>query len=367
MKRALKVLVLALICGVSVSLTAQTQHIELQGLKANNQGMVLWHNKTVPAQKGYVIQDYFPNVPAGCIQWAYYFIASADHGNFNSNATSGASGTGNAQGFTNFRQALSAEGKSLTNFHYRFGVADLGNKIEGTDYKVDRANNKETRYYQGGQFQFLIDNTIILSAPMPKMTAIIEYNNQRDCRDDELSGYSAYFRRINVAPNLPANLRRIADAFKRDVIGTGKMMQLELNSIRPASAGQEDFDGNLQGGFFDIQQGKLKVIKIGSQNLPTVNWTWRGRLTYPFKVKTPDFKSMTIILKNSKGKKMTVKPDAKGNFKTKLAQGKYSLVVMNKTSKLHSSTITIKRDMTKNIILKKSSPKKILPKFQKKN
>ena len=300
MKRVLKVLALAIICCLSVSLTAQTQHIELQGLRSNNQGMVLWHNKNVDAQKGYGIQQYFPSVPSRCIAWAYYFVASADHGNFNPNATSGASGTGNAQGFTNFRQALSAEGKNLTNFHYRFGVADLGRKVEGTDYKINRANSKETRYYKGGQFQFLIDNTVILQASMPKMTAIIKYNDQRNCSDDEISGYTAYFRSINIAPNLPANLRRIADAFKRDVTGTGKMMQLELNSIRPTSAGQENFDGNLQGGFFDIQQGKLKVVKIGSQYLPVVNWTWRGRLTYPFKVKTPDFKSMSIILKNSK-------------------------------------------------------------------
>ena len=361
MKSILKVLTIMMGIFLSFNSFAQTQAIEFKGLKSNNQGIVLWHNLQNPAEKGYEIQPYFPQVPTSCIKWAYYYMASADYGDFNTSASSGASATGTITGFTNFQAALNRYGLTLANnFHYRFGRTDMNEKVQGTDYKIDAANSTETRYYQGGRFEFLVGNTVIASGEMPKMTAIIKYNSQRDCRDDELSGQSAYFRSITKSSGLSATLNEIADAFISDVTGTGKMMQFELNSIRPASAGVQDFGGNLQGGFFDIQSGKLKVVKINTSTIKPLKLAWTGRVI-PQKGIKYDYSKMSIQVSNGKIKE-TVKLDKLGNFKTSLQSGKYNVVVFNGKTKVHSSTVIIKTDTKQNVFISPTLKKVLTPK-----
>jgi hypothetical protein len=129
-------IVIILCMLISVQVFAQSNFLQIEGLRSNHQGLARWNaDGTGPelAATGHIMINGLP---------ATYYFSTVDYGGIDPQASSGFSFTGTATGFSNFINALSTNGFSFSDVTVKFGLYDLGNDIEGEDWW--KTGNTET-------------------------------------------------------------------------------------------------------------------------------------------------------------------------------------------------------------------------------
>ncbi|WP_016956632.1 thrombospondin type 3 repeat-containing protein [Catenovulum agarivorans] len=231
--------------------------------EANFEGVVAW-NVGAPAAENdntghqipvpYYIED--------INEFAYYYMASRDYAGINPNSPGVIAATdGGMTGFPNFAHALHLAGYSESDINLQFGLMSLGADIEGQDWTL--VGSLETRFYTGGTFTITLDGEVIVSAPMPKLTLSIEYNEAQNPLDDQIFGITeaVAFHLIEIEDQLDEELTVIAKAFLKDIAQSSSGLRLVFDSIQPAGQSEYVDPANNRGGaYFEPQLGKLEIV-----------------------------------------------------------------------------------------------------------
>jgi hypothetical protein len=245
--------------AATISATAQTNILPVQGLEADHQGIFAWD--VTGTKVGHAIPAPFYD---SWNQVAYYYIATRDINNFDPSATTGMHGTGSFTGFSNLSAALLANGKTIGDINVRMATTTLGADVQGSDWDI--VGTIESRKYTAGAYAILLNNDTLLTGAMPELNLNINYNTTHYPYDDQTSGYTDYSTPVLYANSGIANT--IATAFLND-IGNYKI-RLNFSSIQPA--GQTEYtSGNTFGGFFIIQTGQIETASIATNTTNTSN------------------------------------------------------------------------------------------------
>lgn len=256
--KKLRFLFLATIAA-TISATAQTNILPVQGLEADHQGIFAWD--VTGTKVGHAIPVPFYDT---WNQVAYYYIATRDINNFDPSATTGMHGTGSFTGFSNLSAALLANGKTIGDINIRMATTTLGADVQGSDWDI--VGTIESRKYTAGTYAILLNNDTLLTGNMPELNLNINYNTTHNPNDDQTSGYTDYSTPVLFANSGITNT--IATAFLND-IGSYKI-RLNFSSIQPA--GQTEYiSGNTFGGFFIIQSGQIETASIATNATNTNN------------------------------------------------------------------------------------------------
>ena len=217
--------------------------ISFTGLQTNGQGAAVWNTgpgAAEPQRSGH-------RVPASLSVFgldAYYYLASRDY--VDPQSTGGIQFTSDLVGFDNLTAALSAYGYSLADLTVQFGLASLGEDIEGQDWFI--TGDTETRYYNGGSLAIELRGETLVSGAMPTFAVEIDYNDPANFFDDVISGEVQDFKPQNAADSSSTAAQAIAEAFLLDV-GNG-VLDFEFGLQQPAA--QTEFgDGTRVGAYFE--------------------------------------------------------------------------------------------------------------------
>lgn len=230
--------------------TQNTPSIPFQGLEENNQGIAAWISDGSGAEPAKIGHPLPPVELGGGV--AYYYIASRDYVDSSSNA--GIQASGAIAGFPNFTTALAENGYSASDLTVKFGLASLGEDIEGQDWLF--SGDTETRYYTGGSITFQLKDQDLIAASLPRLILQIDYNEPLNLDDDKVSGWTDSFIPENKSTNSSSGVQQVAQALLADIGNQG--IRFVFNSVQPAT--QFDFIQEGRGGaFFAAQFGQIEL------------------------------------------------------------------------------------------------------------
>ena len=209
---------------------------------ANNQGTAAWNTYNLstlsPLEVGHT-------VPIEGLGNAYYYLASRNYDDIDPNSDGALQFTVPTSGFQALTEALRINGYAANDLTIQFGLASLGDDIEGEDWFV--SGNTEVRYYTGGEVTFQIAGEDILTSSLDKLTLRIDYNDPADFSDDFISGWSSGLIPV-ISETASDNLEEIANIFIQELDAQG--FDILFGALEPAS--QFDFiDEEKVGGFYD--------------------------------------------------------------------------------------------------------------------
>ena len=241
------------LCNLAVAQNS----IPVTGVDADNEGVFAWNiTGTNVGHQIPVPYNQFGN------DVAYYYFSSREVGNYDPAATTGMHGVGTITGFSQFSVALTLAGKTIGDINVQVGGPNLGNDIEGQDWKFTGA--VESRDYRGGKYAILLNNDTLLVGESGNSTLDINYNNSSTPFDDQMSGRSDYS--IPTIAATDSSLIALATTFLNDIGQHG----IRINFSSMQRAGQTEYNsGNVKGAFFEIQQATIESGSLLIPNLGT--------------------------------------------------------------------------------------------------
>jgi hypothetical protein len=221
-------IVIILCMLITVQVFAQSNFLQIEGLRSNHQGQARWNADGTgpePAATGHTMINGLP---------ATYYFATIDYDSIDPLATSGFSFTGTATGFSNFINALSTNGFSFSDVTVKFGLYDLGNDIEGEDWWVN--GNIETWKLESEQDILIqVNGEDMVGAPAPTLSAVLDFGIL------EWSVVSDTFLVEDRSATSSAEVQNVAAAFLMDVSSSG------LKLVRPMAPNTNSIPLNANG------------------------------------------------------------------------------------------------------------------------
>ena len=183
-----------------------TPRLSFTSEEADGRGAALWNtgeNAPEPARTGH------PLPVSSFSSNAYYYLASRDYIDPTSPGAI-AIDDNTVVGFDDFSDVLAQFGYTPSDFNVKFGLASLGDDIEGEDWFL--SDDSEIRYYRGGEVIFQLASQDLVSAPLDTLTSRSDSNSPNTLADDFISGWIRDFSPTAI-PGLAPNLQAIADTF----------------------------------------------------------------------------------------------------------------------------------------------------------
>ena len=219
-----------------------TSRIPFTALASNNQGTAAW-NADATAPEPTKVGHFIPI--SGLPAVAYYYLGSRDYGEIDSASSGALQFTMPISGFQILTEALSQSGYAADDLTVQFGLASLGDDVEGEDWFT--SGNTEVRYYSGGELTFQLGGEDLMTSPLDNLTLRIDYNDPADLSDDFISGWVTNFMPVATETD-DDELSAIANTFIQEIGTEG--LDILFGELEPA-AQFEFIENGRQGGFFE--------------------------------------------------------------------------------------------------------------------
>ncbi len=231
------------------------------GMEALHQGVAAFNSSALSpegANSGHLVTiagTGITNVPA------YYFLSGRDYAiddkPVDASSTSSMKGFGNPVDWPNLTQALTSNGKTLSDLSISFDKMSLGQDIEGVDWNIQGLIEK--RIYKGGMYIIKLNGEDVVSGIMPDFTLEIKY---KIGGVDSIKGYTETTYAMNHSFSSSAAAQAIADALTADVPNG---FYFEFESLQEAN--QSDFNNyGRVGAYYNIDQGRIKKVCLECDN-----------------------------------------------------------------------------------------------------
>ncbi|HIA03125.1 MAG TPA: hypothetical protein EYN66_14670 [Myxococcales bacterium] len=231
-------------------------NIPIVGLEAENMGVTLWNTYFGAIEGMYTGHEIPKNIVCSALSFpklfAYYFSASRDwldptkEGAFHAVA--------GLNGFENLSDALKAGGYSESDITMQYGLADLGNDIEGQDWTIN--GNVETRTYSGGKWTLSLKGVVMVGGNMPDIQATILYGTPCDFEDDIVQVVTDYLTVADLSKDKSAAVQSVAAAFLKDLNGS----KIRTNFEARVPAIETQFNTALRwGSYLEVTNGFIEV------------------------------------------------------------------------------------------------------------
>ncbi len=141
-----------------------------------------------------------------------YYSASRDYGDIDPDpSAAGAHLLDSAEGFPQFMAALEANDYLISEVKFKFGLADLGDDMEGADWFMIGIENTPHSLYYGNSFYLVIQNE-------PLIWGMITFNDCYFAGGVQWDFITSYFKPDSAwNPDVSSDLKEIGRAFLADI------------------------------------------------------------------------------------------------------------------------------------------------------